>query len=35
VHILRFQDGKAIERWAVRDDLTLMRQLGVLPAPSG
>jgi predicted ester cyclase len=35
VHILRFQDGKAIERWAVRDDLTLMRQLGALPAPSG
>lgn len=32
VHILRFEDGKAIEHWAVRDDLGLMRQLGVLPA---
>jgi predicted ester cyclase len=32
VHILRFQDGKAIERWGVRDDLALMRQLGVIPA---
>lgn len=31
VHILRFQDGKAIERWGVRDDLALMRQLGVIP----
>jgi predicted ester cyclase len=31
VHIVRFQDGKGIEHWAVRDDLTLMRQLGVLP----
>jgi predicted ester cyclase len=30
VHIVRFQDGKGIEHWAVRDDLTLMRQLGVL-----
>jgi len=27
VHIIRFQDGKAIEHWAVRDDATLMRQL--------
>jgi predicted ester cyclase len=31
VHILRFRDGMAIEHWGVRDDLTLMRQLGVLP----
>ncbi len=31
VQILRFEDGKAIERWAVRDDLTLMKQLGVMP----
>jgi predicted ester cyclase len=31
VHILRFRDGRAIEHWSVRDDLTLMRQLGVLP----
>jgi predicted ester cyclase len=31
VHILRFRDGKATEHWGVRDDVTLMRQLGVLP----
>jgi predicted ester cyclase len=30
VHILRFADGKAVERWSVRDDMALMRQLGVL-----
>ena len=36
VHILRFRDGRAIEHWGVRDDMTLMRQLGVLPAqPEG
>jgi predicted ester cyclase len=28
VHIIRFQDGKGIEHWAVRDDLGLLRQLG-------
>ena len=28
VHIVRFQDGKGIEHWAVRDDLGLLRQLG-------
>jgi predicted ester cyclase len=32
VHILRFHDGRATEHWGVRDDMTLMRQLGVLPA---
>ncbi|HJU52561.1 MAG TPA: ester cyclase [Acidimicrobiia bacterium] len=31
IQILRYEDGKAKERWAVRDDLTLMRQLGVMP----
>jgi predicted ester cyclase len=38
VQILRFEDGKAVERWGVRDDMALMRQLGVLPgrpAPVG
>lgn len=29
VHVLRFEDGKAVEHWGVRDDATLMRQLGV------
>src|SRR5215211_2997251 len=32
VHILRFKDGKAVEHWSVRDEMTLMRQLGVLPS---
>jgi predicted ester cyclase len=32
VQILRFRDGKAVERWGVRDDMALMRQLGSLPA---
>lgn len=31
VHILKFRDGKAVEHWGVHDDMTLMRQLGVLP----
>ena len=31
VHIVRFRDGKSVEHWGVRDDMTLMRQLGVLP----
>ncbi len=35
VHFLRFRDGKAIEQWSVRDDMTLMRQLGVVPPPPG
>jgi predicted ester cyclase len=30
-HFLRYRDGKAIEHWGVRDDMTLMRQLGVIP----
>ena len=34
VHILRFENGKAVERWGVRDDMALMRQLGVLPRPA-
>ena len=32
VHFLKFRDGKAVEQWSVRDDMTLMRQLGVVPA---
>jgi steroid delta-isomerase-like uncharacterized protein len=31
---VRFRDGKAIEHRAVRDDLGMMRQLGVIPAPA-
>jgi predicted ester cyclase len=33
VHFLRFRDGKAIEHWSVRDTMTLMQQLGVVPGP--
>ena len=34
MHFVRFRDGKAIEHRAVRDELGMMRQLGVLPAPA-
>ena len=30
VHIFRVRDGKIVEHWAVRDDLALMKQLGVV-----
>ena len=33
VHIFRLEDGKIAEHWAVRDDLGMMQQLGVLPQP--
>jgi steroid delta-isomerase-like uncharacterized protein len=32
IHIVRFVDGKAIEHRAVRDDLGMMQQLGLIPA---
>jgi predicted ester cyclase len=31
--MFRFKDGKIAEHWAVRDDLGMMQQLGVLPQP--
>ena len=34
MYFVRFRDGKAIEHRAVRDDLGMMRQLGVLPMPA-
>ena len=34
MHFIRFRDGKAVEHRAVRDDLGMMRQLGVIPAPA-
>lgn len=34
VHIVRFRDSRIAEHWGVRDDMTLMRQLGVLPDPN-
>ncbi len=33
-HFVRFRDGFAIEHRAVRDDLGMMRQLGVIAAPA-
>ncbi len=33
-HMFRLSDGKIIEHWAVRDDLGLMQQLGVIAGPA-
>ena len=33
IHILRITDGKVTEQWAMRDDLGMMRQLGVISGP--
>jgi predicted ester cyclase len=36
VHLIRFaDDGRAVEHAAVRDDLGMIMQLGLLPAPPG
>jgi predicted ester cyclase len=36
VFVFRLEDGKIAERWAIRDDLTMLRQLGALPKnPAG
>ena len=34
MHFVRFRDGKSIEHRAVRDDLGVMRQLGLIAAPA-
>jgi predicted ester cyclase len=34
VHIYRVQDGKIREHWALRDDISMLRQLGVIRSPS-
>lgn len=34
MHFVRFRDSKGIEHRAVRDDLGMMQQLGVIPAPA-
>lgn len=31
IHILRFVDGLVAEHWAVRDNLTMLRQMGIAP----
>ena len=33
MHFVRFEDGKAMEHWGVRDDLGMMQQLGLMPDP--
>ncbi len=33
MHFVRFRDGKAVEHWGLRDDVGLMRQLGLMPHP--
>ncbi len=34
IHLIRFaEDGRALEHWAVRDDVGLMMQAGLLGAP--
>ena len=32
IHILRFENDRAVEHWGVRDDLSFMNQLGALVA---
>jgi steroid delta-isomerase-like uncharacterized protein len=32
-HWFRVADGKLAEHWAVRDDLSMLQQLGVIPEP--
>ncbi len=31
IHILRVQDNKLVEHWVVRDDLSMLQQLGLIP----
>jgi predicted ester cyclase len=33
MHFIRFRDGKAIEHWGLRDDMGMMRQMGLMPEP--
>jgi predicted ester cyclase len=34
IHIYRMENGQAVEHWAVREELSLMRQLGVTEIPA-
>jgi predicted ester cyclase len=33
MHFVRFESGKAVEHWGIRDDLGMMKQLGLMPEP--
>jgi predicted ester cyclase len=33
MHFVRFEEGKAVEHWGVRDDLGMLQQLGLMPDP--
>lgn len=33
MHLHRLRDGQIVEHWAVREDLGMLQQLGVIPAP--
>lgn len=33
MHMLRMRDGRSSGHWAVRDDLSMLQQLGVIPTP--
>lgn len=33
IHIVRMQDGKLAEHWSVADNLGMLQQLGLAPAP--
>ena len=35
IDILRFNDGRVVERWGERNDAEILRQLGAEPGPSG
>lgn len=35
MHMLRMRGGRACEHWATRDDLGMLQQLGIIPAPGG
>jgi steroid delta-isomerase-like uncharacterized protein len=34
MHMLRMRDGRSSEHWATRDDLGMLQQLGIIPAPA-
>jgi steroid delta-isomerase-like uncharacterized protein len=35
IHITRIVDGRFIEHWSLSDQLTMLRQLGLVPEPAG